>query len=64
MEYGDWQGFLHATEILIRAVQKQPPTVVSQLQALSDQVRQRYSWAAMVKSVEQSLPRWESQLPI
>ena len=64
VEYGDWQGFLHATEILIRAVQKQPPTVVSQLQALSDQVRQRYSWAAMVKSVEQSLPRWESQLPI
>ena len=63
VDYGDWQGFLNATEALIRAVQERPKTVVSQLQALSDQVRQYYSWAAMVKSVKQALPRWESQLP-
>ena len=64
VDYGDWQGFLHATEALIRALQEQPQTTVSQLQALSDQVRQHYSWAAMVNSVEKAMLRWESQLPV
>ena len=64
VEFGDWQGFLHATEALIRSVNEQPQTVIGQLQALSDQVRQYYSWAAMVESVEKALPRWESQLPV
>ena len=64
VEYGDWQGFVNATEALIRAVEERPKTVVSRLQALSDQMRQQYSWAAMVKSVEKALPRWESQLPV
>ena len=64
VEFGDWQGFLHATEALIRAVDEQPQTVISHLQALSDQVRQQYSWAAMVESVGNALPRWESQLPV
>ena len=40
VEFGDWQGFLHATEALIRSVNEQPQTVIGQLQALSDQVRQ------------------------
>ena len=64
VDYGDWQGFLNATEALISAVQEQPKTMASQLQALSDQVRQHYSWTAMVKSVERAMPRWESQLPV
>ena len=64
VDYGDWQGFLRATEALIRAVQEQPQQVVNQLQALSDQVRQRYSWAEMVNSVEKAMLRWESQLPV
>ena len=64
VEFGDWQGFLHATEALIRAVNEQPQTVISHLQALSDQVRQKYSWTAMVDSVGNALPRWESQLPV
>jgi glycosyltransferase involved in cell wall biosynthesis len=64
VDYGDWQGFLDGTKALIRAVQERPQTVVSQLQALSEQVRQRYVWTAMVKSVEKALPRWESQLPV
>ena len=64
VDYGDWQGFLHATKTLIKTVQEQPQTVVSQLQGLSDQVRQQYSWAAMVKSVEKAMVRWESQLPL
>ena len=64
VEYGDWQGFLNATAALIRTVQEQPQTVVSRLQALSDQVRQHYSWTAMIKSVEKALPRWEAELPV
>ena len=64
VEFGDWQGFIHATKALIRSVNEQPQTVISQLQALSDQIRQQYSWAAMVESVEKALPRWESQLPV
>ena len=64
VDYGDWQGFLHAIKALIRSVQNQPQTVVSGLQGLSDQVREHYSWTAMVKSVQEALPLWESQLPI
>ncbi len=64
VDYGDWQGFLDGTEALIRATEKQPHTVIRQLQALSDEVRQQYSWAAMVESVEKALPRWESPLPV
>ena len=64
VDYGDWQGFIDGTEALIRAANERPQTVVARLQALSDQVRQHYSWSAMVKSVEQALPRWESQLPV
>ena len=64
VDYGDWQGFLTATEALIRTVQERPKTVVSQLQALSDQMRHHYSWAAMVESVEKAMLRWESQLPV
>ena len=64
VDYGDWQGFLDGTEALIHAVQERPQTVVNQLQALSNQVRKLYSWPAMVKSVEQALLRWESQLPV
>ena len=63
VDYGDWQGFLNGTEALIRAIQEHPKTVVNQLQTLSVQVRQRYSWTEMVKSVEKALTRWESQLP-
>ena len=63
VDYGDWQGFLNGTEALIRAIQEHPKTVVNQLQTLSVQVRQRYSWTEMVKSVEKALRRWESQLP-
>ena len=63
---GLWRlaGFLTATEALIRTVQERPKTVVSQLQALSDQMRHHYSWAAMVESVEKAMLRWESQLPV
>ena len=64
VDYGDWQGFLHAIKALIRSVQNQPQTVVSGLQGLSDQVREHYSWTAMVRSVQEALPLWESQLPI
>ena len=64
VDYGDWQGFIDGTEALIRTANERPQTVVARLQALSDQVRQHYSWSAMVKSVEQALPRWESQLPV
>ena len=64
VEYGDWQGFLNGTEALIRTVQERPQTVVSRLQALSDQVREHYSWTAMIKSVEKALPRWEAELPV
>ena len=64
VEFGDWQGFIHSTEAFIRSVNEQPQSVVNRLQALSDQVRQQYSWAAMVESVEKALPRWESQLPL
>ena len=63
VDYGDWQGFLDGTAALIRTVQERPQSVVNHLQALSDQVRQQYSCSAMVKSVEEALPRWESQLP-
>ena len=64
VDYGDWQGFLNATETLIHTVQHQPKSVVKQLQALSDRVRKHYSWSAMVESVEKALVRWESQLPV
>ena len=64
VEYGDWQAFLNATKDLINSVEERPKTVVKQLQVLSSGVRQNYSWAAMVKSVEKAMLRWESQLPI
>lgn len=63
VEFGDWQGFLTGTEALTKRVEREPKTIVSQLQALSEQVRDRYSWQAMVQSVAEALPRWESQLP-
>ncbi len=62
VEYGDWQGFLVGAEALIRNVKKEPKEVVGHLQSLSKQIRHRYSWKAMVKSVGKALPRWESQI--
>ena len=64
VEYGDWQGFLNATEALIHSVQEQPQIIVNQLQVLSDQVRRQYSLAAMVQSVKKALDHWEPQLPV
>lgn len=63
VEFGDWQGFLSSTKALIQRVEQEPKTIVAQLQALSQQVRERYTWQAMVQSVAEALPRWESQLP-
>ena len=63
VEFGDWQGFLSGAEKLIKSVERQPQTIVTQLQGLSDQVREKYSFKAMVRSVSDALPRWESQLP-
>ena len=62
VEFGDWQGFLSGTKALIQRVEQEPKTIVTQLQALSKQVRERYSWQTMVQSVAEALPRWESQL--
>ena len=64
VEYGDWQGFLNATEALIHSVQEQPQIIVNQLQVLSDQVRRQYSLAAMIQSVKKALDHWEPQLPV
>jgi glycosyltransferase involved in cell wall biosynthesis len=61
--YGDWQGFLSGAQALLQRFQQQPQVLAHNLQRLSKQVRQRYSPAAMVQSVAQALPRWESQLP-
>ena len=63
VDYGDWQGFLHATEALIGSVNEQPQSIMRRLQALSDQVREHYSWAAMIQSLKEAMPHWESQLP-
>ena len=64
VEFGDWQGFLTGAERLIQYVEQQPKTLASQLQSLSTQVRNSYSFPAMVRSVAEALPRWESQLPV
>jgi hypothetical protein len=61
--YGDWQGFVQASEALLQQFNQQPQALARSLQRLSEQVRERYSLEAMVQSVRQALPRWEAQLP-
>ena len=63
VEYGDWHGFLLATEELIDNVQQDHKEVVAHLQNLSTKIRHRYCWRSMVESVGAALARWESQLP-
>ena len=63
VEFGDWQGFLSGAEMLIQHAERQPKTLAINLQGLSTEVRRIYSFEAMIQSVAESLPRWESQLP-
>ena len=62
VEFGDWQGFVNSTKILVKKLHDNPEQVGLKLQALSDEVRNIYSLERMKESVSDGLRIWERQL--
>ncbi len=62
IEFGDWQGFIHAIKELENKMNQEPQGIKQSLQNLSNNIRERYSPQAMIESVSNSLPIWESQI--
>ena len=63
VEFGDWQGFISSTKLLVERSEKQPNTLVNQLQSLSERIRESYSEEAMIRSIRDALICWEVKLP-
>ena len=62
VDYGDWQGFLYGIEALHKKLLEEPDLLHSSLEALSKEIRIRYSPQGMIDSVSKCLSIWESQL--
>jgi len=63
VDVGDWQGFLHGVMQLQDQLDDNAQSLSQRLQQLSQTIRTRYSFPAMVESVRAALRQWEAQLP-
>lgn len=63
VDVGDWQGFLHGALELQNQLNQDVQSLSRRLQQLSQTIRTRYSFVAMVESVRSGLQRWEAQIP-
>ena len=62
VKFGDWQGFIHGTNILAQEFHNNPNNLSVKLQTLSNEIRSIYSFDNMIASVRKGLEAWESQL--
>ena len=62
VEFGDWQGFINGTKMLVNEFYDKPNELSRKLQSLSDDVRNIYSWKRMNTGIRNSLEAWERQL--
>ena len=62
VKFGDWQGFIHGTNILAQEFRNNPNNLSVKLQTLSNEIRSIYSFDNMIASVRKGLEAWESQL--
>ncbi len=62
VEFGDWNAFLSGLLSLEKMIHNNHNELQKSLMNVANTVRTSYSYQAMINSIRQALPRWESKL--